>query len=128
MHAWQDQGKSWNYDERFRDAYEELRKDLEPYFHDREQILKDHPNSSRELDYWAGENEQEARMLQSYLENEGFTKTGRKPEWGNEIKPAFDKFYKKLRKLSKAGVALPAIALMFGLSTNKDDKKLDNLE
>lgn len=132
MHAWQDQGKGWNYPEEFRDAYEELRKDLEPYFHDREQILKDHPNSHRELDYWARENEQEARMLQSYLENEGFTKTGRKPEWGNEIKPAFDKFYKKLRAMSKKGIALPAIAGLFGLGAmagkKEDSKKLDNIK
>lgn len=126
MHAWQDQGKGWNYDERFRDAYDELRKDLEPYFHDREQILKDHPNSNSELDYWARENEQEARMLQSYLENGGFTKTGRKPEWGDEINSAFDKFFDRLRELSKKGVALPAILGIVVASKylpKKEDKK-----
>ena len=35
-------------------------------------------------------------------------------EWGNEINPAFDKFFDKLRDLSKRGVALPALTALFG--------------
>lgn len=132
MHAMQDAGTGWVYDEEFRNAYNDLRNELEPLFHSEEQILKDHPNSHRDLDYWARKNEQEARMLQSYLENEGFTKTGRKPEYGDEIKPAFDKFFDKLRKLSKKGVALPAIiAALFGLGSagsENDGKTIDNIE
>ena len=75
-------------------------------------------------------------MLQSYLDNEGYTNTYRKgseegTEWGDEVKPAFDKFFKKLRALSKKGVALPAVAGLVGigaLAGKKDNKKLDNIK
>lgn len=127
MHAWQD-AREGDWDKRFIKARDELRDELADHYHSREQIAKDHPKG--DIGYYARDIEQEARMLQSYLDNEGFTNTWKKQtgkvEWGDEIKPAFDKFYKKLRALSKAGVALPAIALLFGLNTNggeKDSKK-----
>ena len=127
MHAWQD-AREGDWDARFIKARDELRNELADHYHSRDQIKKDHPRG--DVGYYARDIEQEARMLQSYLDNEGFTNTWKKQtgkvEWGDEIKPAFDKFYKKLRSLSKAGVSLPAIALLFGLNTNggeKDSKK-----
>ena len=75
-------------------------------------------------------------MLQTYLDNKGYTKdalfwrnkqNGGKPEWGNEINPAFDKFFDKLRDLSKRGVALPALAALFGggayMASQENDKE-----
>ena len=48
-------------------------------------------------------------------------------EWGNEINPAFDKFFDKLRDLSKRGVALPALAALFGggayMASQENDKE-----
>lgn len=131
MHGWQDINKG-EWDSRVGDAIDELRNELKKHYHTKEEI-KAYRKSGSDLDYYANQKEQEARMLQSYLDNEGFTKTWRKQaggptEWGDEIKPAFDKFYVKLRGLSKAGVALPAVALMFGLNTNSGDKSVDNIE
>ena len=86
-------------------------------------------HGSGKLEYYADPKEQEARMLQSYLDNEGFTNTYKRTsekgtEWGNEIKPAFDKFFDKLRALSKAGVALPAalLAVLSLISGDNDNK------
>ena len=126
MHGWQDINKV-EWDSRVGDAIDELRNELKKHYHTKAEI-KDYRKSGSDLDYYANEHEQEARMLQSYLDNEGFTKTWRKQageptEWGDEIKPAFDKFYKKLRALSKAGVALPGIAVLFGLSANGGENK-----
>lgn len=126
MHGWQDINKG-EWDSRVGDAIDELRNELKKHYHTKAEI-KAYRKSGSDLDYYANQNEQEARMLQSYLDNEGFTKTWRKQageptEWGDEIKPAFDKFYKKLRALSKAGVALPGIAVLFGLSSNGGEKK-----
>ena len=84
--------------------------------------------------YWQSGDEQESRMLQNYLENKGYTDSThmknkyRAGEWGNEINPAFDKFFDKLRALSKKGVALPALSALFGggaimAATQGDDKK-----
>jgi cell fate (sporulation/competence/biofilm development) regulator YlbF (YheA/YmcA/DUF963 family) len=131
MHAWQDIN-SGSWDSRVGEAIDELRNELKKFYHTKDQI-KAYRKSGYDLDYYANDKEQEARMLQSYLDNEGFTDTyhkndSRGVEWGDEIKPAFDKFYNKLRKLSKAGVALPAIALLFGLNTNSDDKSVDNIK
>jgi len=125
FHAWQDINK-FDWDERVGDAIDELRSELKKYYHNEDEIKKYWGNSK--TNYYMNEEEQEARMLQSYLDNEGFTNTYRKSldkgtEWGDEIKPAFDKFYKKLRALSKAGVALPAIAVLFGLSANSEENK-----
>ena len=129
MHAWQDIDK-FQYDEGVENAIDELRNELKKFYHDEAQIRKYWGNSS--TDYYMKDIEQEARMLQSYLDNEGFTnsyrKTSRGTEWGDEIKPVFDKFYKKFRALSKAGVALPAIALLFGLSANGGDRRKKNLD
>jgi hypothetical protein len=81
-------------------------------------------------EYWARQNEQESRMLERYLENKGITSKAlgqkRKGEWGNEINPAFDKFFDKLRDMSKRGIALPAIAGLLGggaALTAADEKK-----
>ena len=134
MHAWQDINKG-EWDSRVVDAIDELRAELKNHYHTKSQI-KEYRKSGADLDYYADNKEQEARMLQSYLDNEGFTNTYRKnsergTEWGDEIKPAFDRFFKKLRALSKKGVALPAIAGLVGigaLAGKKDDKSVDNIE
>lgn len=133
MHAWQDINK-FDWDEEVGDAIDELRGELKKFYHDKDAIKKYWGNSK--TDYYMEDIEQEARMLQSYLDNEGYTNTYRKTsekgtEWGEEVKPAFDKFFKKLRALSKKGIALPAIAGLVGigaLAGKKDDKKLDNIE
>lgn len=133
MHAWQDINK-FDWDEEVGDAIDELRGELKKFYHDVDTIKKYWGNSK--TDYYAEDIEQEARMLQSYLDNEGFTNTTRKnsergTEWGDEIKPAFDKFFKKLRALSKKGVALPAIAGLVGIgafANKKDNKSVDNIE
>ena len=117
MHAWQDINK-FDWDEEVGDAIDELRGELKKFYHDEDTIKKYWGNSK--TDYYMEDIEQEARMLQNYLDNEGYTNTYRKTyekgtEWGDEIKPAFDKFFDKLRKLSKKGVALPAIAGLVGI-------------
>lgn len=111
LHAMQHAGR-YNWDERVGKAINDLRNDLKPFYHDEETIRASH--KSGDINYWSRDIEQEARMLQSYLENEGYTKKGTTPEWGDEVKPAFDKFFKKLRELSKKGIALPAITALFG--------------
>lgn len=131
LHAWQDINK-YDWDEEVVDAIDELRGELQKYYHNEDTIKKYWGNSK--TDYYAKDIEQEARMLQSYLDNEGFTNTYRKSsekgtEWGDEIKPAFDRFFKKLRALSKKGIALPAIAGLVGIGAmagGQNDKKLDN--
>ena len=120
MHSFQNESKIKRYDKRVTDAYDELSKELDKHLRSRDEIAKTYKT---DIDYWLDKNEQQSRMLQSYLENAGFTKTGRKPEWGNEVKPAFDKFYDKLRTLSKAGVALPAVGLALLLGENYNNKK-----
>lgn len=133
MHAWQDINK-FDWDEEVGDAIDELRGELKKFYHDEDAIKKYWGNSK--TDYYMEDIEQEARMLQSYLDNEGYTNTYRKTsekgtEWGEEVKPAFDKFFKKLRALSKKGIALPAVAGLVGIGSlagKKDDKKLDNVE
>ena len=133
LHAWQDIDK-FDWDEEVVDAIDELRGELKKYYHDVDTIKKYWGNSR--TDYYAEDVEQEARMLQSYLDNEGFTNTYRKnsekgTEWGDEIKPAFDRFFKKLRALSKKGIALPAVAGLVGigaLAGKKDDKSIDNIK
>lgn len=133
MHAWQDIN-NFDWDEEVGDAIDELRGELKKFYHDEDTIKKYWGNSK--TDYYKEDIEQEARMLQSYLDNEGYTNTYRKTyekgtEWGDEVKPAFDKFFKKLRALSKKGIALPAVAGLVGIGTlagKKDDKNVDNLE
>lgn len=133
MHAWQDINK-FDWDEEVGDAIDELRGELKKFYHDEDTIKKYWGNSR--ISYHMENDEQEARMLQSYLDNEGYTNSYRKnsekgTEWGDEIKPAFDKFFKKLRTLSKKGIALPAVAGLVGIGTlagKKDGKKLDNIK
>lgn len=124
MHAWQDTVSG--YDSRVVNAISDLRDELKNFYHTKDQI-KTYRRSGSDLDYYADPKEQEARMLQSYLDNEGYTDTYYKhddagTEWGNEVKPAFDKFYKKLRELSKLGVALPSIAVIFGALASGNDE------
>ena len=126
MHAWQDANSGW--DSRVTDAIGELRDELKNFYHDKPTIKK-YRGNNYDIDYYLDPKEQEARMLQSYLDNEGFTDTHHKHdargvEWGNEIKPAFDKFYDKIRALSKAGVALPVgLALLLGENYNNKKKE-----
>lgn len=138
LHSFQNEAKPENagrYSKEVTDAYNQLSKDLEPFIKSDEEISRLYKN--KDTEYYAKKNEQESRMLQAYLDNNGITQDaqywhnksiGGKPEWGNEINPAFDKFFDKLRKLSKKGVALPAITAMLGggaimAATQSDDKK-----
>jgi ppGpp synthetase/RelA/SpoT-type nucleotidyltranferase len=115
LHSFQTEGDFKRYDKRVTDAYEELSKDLNKYLKTPEETAKRY---AFDTDYWGNEREQQSRMLQQYLENKGFTRGGLQKsnagEWGNEINPAFDKFFDKLRDLSKRGVALPALAGLLG--------------
>lgn len=133
-------GVTNRYDKRVTDAFDELRKELED-----KKIYKSGSDiaeryGSKDASYYASTNEQEARMLQQYLNNKGYTDLqqlksvytdkGRSGEFGNEVNAPFDKFFEKLRALSKKGVALPALTALFGggaiagaLSSGKDDKK-----
>lgn len=136
LHSFQNEARPDNlgrYSKEVSDAYLELQKDLAPFLKSKEEIAKRYGEDK--ADYWASDIEQEARMLQNYLDNTGITndalsKTA-KGEWGDEIKPAFDKFFNKLRALSKKGIALPAIAGIVGIgamANKNDDKKLDNIK
>lgn len=132
LHSFQNETDPQNlgrYSKEVTDAYKELRKDLEPFLRNKDEVEKTYKDGK--ADYWARQGEQESRMLQNYLDNKKITDNslfgmkGRK-EWGNEINPAFDKFFDKLRKLSKKGVALPAITALLGggayLTTTADEK------
>lgn len=119
------------YDKEVLDAYNNLNKDLKEFMHDTKDVASRYGRSA----YWAKPIEQEARMLQNYLENKGYTDSGhmkgkyRAGEWGDEINPAFDKFFDKLRELSKKGVALPAILAALGLgeyATENQEEDKDN--
>lgn len=128
LHSFQTESDFKRYDKRVTDAYEELSKDLSKYLKTPEETAKRY---KFDADYWGNEREQQSRMLQQYLENKGFTKNGLQEsnvgEWGNEINPAFDKFFDKLRDLSKRGVALPALAALFGggayMASKENDKE-----
>lgn len=131
MHAWQDIN-SGSWDSRVGEAIDELREELKKFYHTKEQV-KNYRKNNSDIDYYTNDKEQEARMLQSYLDNEGYTNTyhkndGRGTEWGEEVKPAFDKFFKKLRALSKKGIALPAVAGLVGIGTLAGKKDVDNIE
>jgi hypothetical protein len=119
------------YNKEVLDAYNDLNKDLKEFIHDNGTVASRYGRSA----YWAKPIEQEARMLQNYLENKGYTDSGhmknkyRAGEWGDEINPAFDKFFDKLRELSKKGVALPAILAALGLgeyATENQEEDKDN--
>jgi hypothetical protein len=133
-------GATNRYDKRVTDAFDELRKELQD-----SDIYKSFDEISdrygrKDATYYASTGEQEARMLQQYLNNKGYTDLqqlksvytdkGRSGEFGNEVNAPFDKFFDKLRALSKKGVALPALTALFGggaiagaLTSGKDDKK-----
>lgn len=131
LHSFQFEAPEGRYDKRVIDAYNELSKDLKPFIHDKKTIQSRYKTVG-DTEYWARPIEQEARMVQQYLDNKGFTKNAvakyRQGEWGKEINPAFDKFFNTLRKLSKKGVALPALTALFGggaimAATQNNDKK-----
>lgn len=133
-------GATNRYDKRVTDAFDDLRKDLEEA-----KVYKSYPETaerygSKDAEYFYNTKEQEARMLQQYLNNKGYadlaelrrpnTGKSRSGEFGTEVNAAFDKFFEKLRALSKKGVALPAITALLGggaiagaLTSGKDDKK-----
>ena len=138
LHSFQNEASPENagrYSKEVTEAYNELTKDLKPYIKSDNEIKKLY--KSDDTEYYAKPIEQEARMLQAYLDSKGITDNaqywhnksiGGQPEWGDEINPAFDKFFDKLRALSKKGVALPALTALFGggaimAATQGDDKK-----
>lgn len=132
LHSFQNEAQPENlgrYSKEVTDAYKELSKDLKPFLKNEKEIKQRYKDGRTE--YWLKQGEQESRMLQNYLENKKITSdalygSDTKGEWGNEINPAFDKFFDKLRKLSKKGVALPAITALLGggayLANTTDDK------
>ena len=116
------------------DAYNELRKDLGHHYKTYNEI-KDRYKT--DTSYWLNSGEQESRMFQQYLENKGYADSShmkeksRSNEWGDEINPAFDKFIDKLRDLSKRGIALPALATLFGggaLLANANKKEEEDIK
>lgn len=139
LHSFQSTAKG--YDKGVQDAYSQLHEELAPYKLNKKQIKdyhgKLHGRSS--LDYYLNDHEQEARMLQEYLDRAGYTKVatdrdkarrrfvaGRSEEFDEGIDKAFDNFFDKLRTLSKAGVALPAVGLALLLGENYNNKKKEN--
>lgn len=141
LHLFQNASKrnDFNY-EKVKPVYQDLHEDLKKALLNEDEIRKAHAGSEFErmggMSYWGSDIEQEARMLEAYLYSEGYVKARpyRVDEFASKmdiIKPAFDKFFKKLRALSKKGIALPAVAGLVGigaLAGKKDDKKLDNVE
>ena len=135
LHSFQNEAnnefnRAGRYSKEVQDAYNDLHKDLESFKKTPQETAKRYGRSQ----YWQRDKEQEARMLETYLQNKGYTDAPgmknkyRAGEWGNEINPAFDKFFDKLRDLSKRGVALPALAALFGggaymASQNNDKEK-----
>jgi hypothetical protein len=135
LHSFQFEAPQGRYDKRVLDAYNELSKDLKPYIHDQATVDERYGKYYKDNlggKYWGSNIEQESRMMQQYLDNKGYTNRPvdgpRKNEYGAEINKAFDKFFDKLRALSKKGVALPALTALFGggaimAATQGDDKK-----
>ena len=139
LHSFQTEAKKLYDQDRYspevKSAYDELAKDLKDakaYRTGKE--IKERYGS--DVAYWRHHDEQEARMLQQYLDAKGYTGSNHHNEkryLGLEyddakITPAFDKFFDKLRDLSKRGVALPALAALFGggaymASQNNDKEK-----
>ena len=138
LHSFQTEAKKLydrdRYSPEVKDAYDELAKDLKDakaYRTGKE--IKNRYGS--DVAYWRHHDEQEARMLQQYLDAKGYTGSRHHNEnqyLGLEfddakITPAFDKFFDKLRDLSKRGVALPALAALFGggayMASQENDKE-----
>lgn len=134
LHLFQHASKrnDFNY-EKVKPVYNKLHEDLKDALLDEEAIRKAHPGSQFDrmggMSYWGSDIEQEARMLEAYLYDRGFVKGRpyRVDEFADKmsvIRPAFDKFFKSLRELSKKGVALPAIGALFGIGAlSSEDKK-----
>ena len=107
------------YSKEVENAFRDLRKDLEGHYKSWDETAKRYGGGRGNV-YWNSQKEQEARMLETYLQNKGYADAPnmkdkyRAGEWGNEINPAFDKFFDKLRDLSKRGIALPALTALFG--------------
>ena len=139
LHSFQTEAKKLYDQDRYspevKDAYDELAKDLKSAkaYRTGDEVKKRYGSG---VAYWRHHDEQEARMLQQYLDAKGYTGSRHHNEnqyLGLEfddakIVPAFDKFFDKLRDLSKRGVALPAIAALFGggaymASQNNDKEK-----
>jgi hypothetical protein len=128
LHSFQFEAPQGRYDPEVGAAYRELQKDLKPLLHSTSKIRQDHYGKT---DYYKSPIEQEARMLQDYLDAKGYTNTTRRGrgEYGEETHAAFDKFFDKLRELSKKGVALPAILAALGLgeyATENQEEDKDN--
>lgn len=134
LHSFQGEAESRNqarYNQEVIDAYNDLHNELKNHYKDWSDTAERY--GSKGTGYWQRADEQEARMLQTYLENKGYAQAEqmqskyRKGEWGNEINQAFDKFFDKLRDLSKRGVALPALAALFGggayMASQENDKE-----
>jgi hypothetical protein len=135
LHSFQAESRLDNrYSKEVADAYNGLASDLKKanaYKSDAE--IKDRYKKGTE--YWGDSDEQEARMLQQYLGARGFTDYNKRDakmygalEFDNDkIVPAFDKFFDKLRDLSKRGVALPALDALFGggayMASQENDKE-----
>lgn len=118
-------------------AYNELHEALAPYKLNKKQIKDYHGKLGHgDPEYYLNDHEQEARMWQEYLDRAGYTNAednrskvrrkflaGRSEEFDPGIDNAFDQFLLKLRTLSKAGVALPAVGLALLLGENYNNKK-----
>lgn len=132
LHSFQREADWGRYDKEVSEAYKQLHEDLKPYIKDMKQTRQLYP---KKTEYYQRPIEQEARMFQQYLVDNGYTGDTRYQlrkdgayvkEYSDKINPAFDKFISKLQKLSKKGVALPAIAALLGggayLTTTADEK------
>lgn len=135
LHSFQAESRLENrYSKEVADAYNELASDLKKasaYKSDAE--IKNRYKKGAE--YWGDADEQEARMLQQYLGARGFTDYNKRDartygglEFDNDkIVPAFDKFFDKLRDMSKRGIALPALTALFGggalMASQQKDKE-----
>lgn len=138
LHSFQTEAKKLydkdRYSPEVKDAYDELAKDLKDAkaYRTGKEIQERYGS---DVAYWRHHDEQEARMLQQYLDAKGYTGSNHHNEnryLGLEyddakITPAFDKFFDKLRDLSKRGVALPALAALFGggayMASQENDKE-----
>lgn len=134
LHLIQNVSNGFDY-EQVQPVYKELSEKLSKAMLTDDELTKVHGKNfgrGHDLDYYKRPVEQEARMLEAYLYDKGYTK-GRPyrveefKDKMNIITPAFDKFFDKLRDLSKRGVALPALAALFGggayMASQEKDKE-----
>lgn len=125
------------YDPGVKQAYDELHDALAPYKMNEDQMKAYLEGNGKLADadtlgYYVNDREQEARMFQEFLERAGYTKTGKftapsritgRKEFDEGIDTPFNQFLLKLRTLSKAGIALPAVGLALLLGENYNNKK-----